>query len=293
MIQKNKYGYYEIQEKPSLEELSEYYNKKYYQVEDHAYQHNYSEAEIQFFHNKIAQKYLAIKDKLEKKDSYTLLDVGCGEGFCLKHFKELGWNVAGCDFSDFGIKAHNPDCAQYMLVGDIYEHLSILVKAGKSFDLIWLDNVLEHVLTPLELLSMCKELSTPNGILIIEVPNDFSVLQDLLLKNNFINSQFWVVVPDHVSYFNKVGLASICEEAGWTAFRFLSDFPIDFNLVNPEANYILDRAKGKAAHQQRVMLDNLIHQISPEGANKLYEAFADLGLGRQIIGIFTNERSSD
>lgn len=293
MIKKNKYGYYEIQEKPTLEELSEYYNKKYYQEEKNAYQHNYSEAEIQFLHNKISQKHLAFSKKLKGKDSYTLLDVGCGEGFCLKHFKELGWEVTGCDFSDFGIKTHNPDCMQNMLVGDIYEHLSALTKAGKLFDVIWLDNVLEHVLNPLELLVMCRKLSTPNGILIIEVPNDFSTLQNHLLENNLIDNQFWIAIPDHVSYFNKAGLINICEEARWEGFRFLSDFPIDFNLANPEANYILDRKKGKAAHQQRVMLDNLFHQISPEGANNLYEAFADLGLGRQIIGIFINNKSPD
>jgi hypothetical protein len=35
-----------------------------------------------------------------------------------------------------------------------------------------------------------------------------------------------------------------------------------------------------------VFVDNMLHNISVDGTNKLYEALADLGLGRQNIAIF-------
>jgi len=287
MVVENKYGFFELEKKPTVTELSEYYGKKYYQ-EEKLYSHTYSPEELEYTHNKITQKHFAFKELLADNIQLKLLDIGCGEGFCLKHFKDLGWDVTGCDFSEFGLKTHNPDCIGNVLVGDIYEQLAALIKADRKFDVIWLDNILEHVLEPLELLGLCKQLSKEKGVLIIEVPNDFSRLQTHLYNNKIIDKQFWVAIPDHISYFNKAGLANICREAGWQSLRFLSDFPIDFNLANKEANYVMDRTKGKAAHQQRVLLDNLFHTISIEDTNKLYEALADLGMGRQIIGIFSN-----
>ena len=76
---------------------------------------------------------------------------------------------------------------------------------------------------------------------------------------------------------------ALVESAGWGVERLISDFPIDFNLFNPDSNYVEDPSRGKGCHQARVAIENLIHGISPDGANRLYEALAELGLGRQIV----------
>jgi 2-polyprenyl-3-methyl-5-hydroxy-6-metoxy-1,4-benzoquinol methylase len=286
MVKKNNYGFYEVIDKPCESELKNYYNQKYYQEERSTYRSSYSTDEIKYIFNKIEQKYNAFKNFLPAKEKLNLLDIGSGEGFCIKYFKDKNWNVTGCDYSDFGIKAHNPDYVNDILVGDIYTHLKNLAGKSMHFDVLWLDNVLEHVLEPLQLLKICKSLSYNTSILIIEVPNDFSLLQEKLYEQKMINNKFWIAVPDHISYFNKDGLINICREAGWNKKTVLSDFPIDFNLANPDANYAKDRSKGRGAHQQRVFLDNMFHEISIENTNKLYEVFAEMGLGRQIIGIF-------
>lgn len=291
MVKKNKYGYYELINKPSENELKEYYKMKYYQEEKSTYQLFYSEEEIKYTLNKIDQKFHALKKFLPSKEKFELLDVGCGEGFCIKYFKDKGWNALGCDFSDFGIKKHNPKYANNVLVGDIYEQLMLLVNKKRHFDLIWLDNVLEHVFNPIHLLKLCKKLVYKNGILIVEVPNDFSLLHQKLYDKKLIDNNFWIAIPDHISYFNREGLIRICEEAKWYSQIVLSDFPIDFNLANPNSNYIADKMKGKGAHEQRIFLDNLFHSISIEDTNKLYKIFADMGLGRQVIGIFTSSKT--
>ena len=288
MVIKNKYGFNELEEKPSNDELGEYYSKKYYQEQKSTYSHMYSSIELKYIKNKISQKYYAFKDLLVNSSKHSLLDIGCGEGFCMKYFMDMGWDVTGCDYSEYGIKTHNPACSNNILVGNIYDKIEALIAKSQKFDVIWLDNVLEHVLDPLGLLIQCRKLSKENGILIIEVPNDFSALQRFLYSSNIIHQEFWIAIPDHISYFNKEGLEKICSEAGWRSFRILSDFPIDFNLANQDANYVTDRTKGKEAHIQRILLDNLFSDISIEKTNRLYEALADLGLGRQIIGIFTS-----
>jgi len=283
-IIKNKYGYYEVDPKPTQKELEEFYEKKYYQNDQGAYQKTYSTNEIEYFDNKNKQKHHELSKLLKVDLTYCLLDIGCGEGFTLKYFNNNGWNVKGLDYSNAGMLQHNPELINFMVTGDIYKNIETLTP--ESFDVIWLDNVLEHVISPQELLNKCHSLCKPNGIIVIEVPNDFSSLQLKAKELNFIETDFWVVLPDHLSYFNLNGLNLLAESCGWEYATAMSDFPIDFNLFNINSNYVRDKSTGKGSHEQRVMLDNLMSEISVEKANDFFKSLANLGLGRQIIGFY-------
>jgi SAM-dependent methyltransferase len=197
--------------------------------------------------------------------------------------------VKGVDYSDFGIKQHNKALIDEFIAGDIYENLTVLYHKKEQFNLIWLDNVLEHVLDPLDLLNRCYGLCRNKGYLIIEVPNDFSSTQRELKKQEFIKEDYWIAVPDHISYFNREGLINLAKDARWQHVKTISDFPIEFNLFNPNANYKNDHSKGKGAHIQRMKIENMLHGISIDKTNHLYEIMADLGLGRQITGIFKKQ----
>ena len=281
----NKYNFYELAQKPSKSDLSEYYSKKYYQDNKGSYEVSYTDEELLYFKNKIEQKFWAINNLcgIYGNENKSMLDIGCGEGFTLKFFKDKNWFVKGIDYSDFGCKKFNPDCVNDLLIGDIFEQILPLINDKVKFDVVWLDNVLEHVLDPLHLLNECKKLLNDNGVLIIEVPNDFSILQQQLLDEKKINSEFWVVSPDHISYFNSEGLASIAMDAGLKDCFTMADYPIDFNLTNPDTNYNKDKSKGKNAHWSRIEIDNLMHSISVEKTVSYYKSLADLGLGRQVI----------
>jgi SAM-dependent methyltransferase len=281
----NEYGFYELAQKPSNEELKEYYAKKYYQDNKGSYEMEYTPEELLYFRNKIEQKYLVLKKLLPHKNGSTgsLLDIGCGEGFTLDYFKNKNWNITGIDFSDFGCRRFNPACLPYLHTGDIYEQMIPLINSNTRYDVIWLDNVLEHVLDPLYLLRESKKLLQEGGVIVIEVPNDFSILQSYLLEKKYINNEFWVVIPDHISYFNLKGLTALAAKAGLKNEFAMSDFPIDFNLMNPDTNYNKDKTKGKNTHRSRVEIDNLMHSVSIEKTVNYYKALADLGLGRQII----------
>ena len=284
-VKLNKYGFYEAAEKPNQAELEKYYAEKYYQTAQGSYENEYPTAEYEYFDNKIEQKIFVINKLFSKKEnnSRTLIDIGCGEGFTLNHFKKKGWKVTGLDYSEFGVKKFNPDCLPDLITGDIYKQMEPIIADKIQFDVVWLDNLLEHVIDPLFLLQQCKKLLKPDGVLVIEVPNDFSVLHQHLIKNNYINNEFWVVIPDHLSYFNKSGLEAIAADAGFKTEFVIGDYPIDFSLMNPDTNYNKDKTKGKNAHRTRVEMENLIHSISVEHAVNYFKALADMGLGRQIV----------
>jgi len=282
------FGYYELSEKPGPDELREYYAAKYYQQSVRTHQHSYEEDELAFRSAKLEQKRIKVKSLIGDSlpDRPRFLDVGAGEGFALAHFEAAGWDVIGMDFSSFGCGTHHPRLLDRMIVGDISDSLTRLAAEGARFDLILLDNVLEHVPDPLALLTTVRRLMRPHSVLIIEVPNDFSVLQMHLLESGRLPRPFWVVAPDHISYFNHSGLRALAAAAGLDQRAVLGDFPIDFALCNENTNYAADKSLGKACHRMRVEIDNLIHRISPERANDLYEALGNLGLGRQIVGFF-------
>lgn len=291
-VRKNSYGYYSLINIPPIQELKEYYQKKYYQESRGSYESNYSEEEIIYFNNKIEQKHFLLNKHLGHKtnERKVLLDIGCGEGWTLKYFRKIKWNVKGIDFSDYGCRQNNPDCLENMIIGDIYETINKMKDKNEKYDVIWLNNVLEHVVDPHALLEDCNRLIKEKGICIIEVPNDFSVLQQYLLHNNYIDDQFWVVGPDHLHYFNKEGLVAICDAAGWKMVEMISDYPIDVHLLNENTNYVRDKTKGKSCHKERVLIENIMHSISVEKTIDFYKALIGLDLGRNIIGFFHSKK---
>lgn len=288
-VKKNKYGFYELKDKPTPEALKKYYSEKYYQEARGSYQKRYEEEEIEYIYNKIAQRYEIIMGYYVKETvRRRFLDIGCGEGWSLKYFSDNSWDVTGLDFSEYGCQAQNPEMLKHIIIGDINENID-KIEDREKFDVIWLDNVLEHVLEPLDLLKKCKKLIANKGMLVIDVPNDFSVIQRHLLERGHITKSFWIAVPDHISYFNQEGLVAICKEAGWSCGQIMGDFPIDIFLFNEDTNYVADKNKGKNCHKARVAVENLLHGISPLKANELYRIMAEMGLGRCITGFFHNE----
>lgn len=286
MIIKNEYGFFEVEKKPSQQELEKYYAKKYFQTDKGSYQKKYSKEELTYFRNKLEEKLFIVAQQIGIKDNLSFLDIGAGEGWAMSFFKEKGWNVVGLDYSKFGCENHNAHCSKDLIEGDINKSIKDLFIQNKKFNVILLDNVLEHVINPRGLLEDCKKLAHENTCLIIEVPNDFSILQNYLIENNIINNKFWITLPDHLSFFNKEGLNNICKDSGWKNFLSIADYPIDLHLLNENTNYSIDKSKGKSCHLSRVTTDNLLHSISTEKTVALYKAYADLGMGRQIIGFF-------
>jgi 2-polyprenyl-3-methyl-5-hydroxy-6-metoxy-1,4-benzoquinol methylase len=282
----NAYGYHEIVEKPTEAELADYYANKYFQSGDVGYAQAYDAEELAFIDSQLKLKLALAQPYLPAVAKQSLLDVGCGEGFTLPFFADQGWDVLGIDASSHAIAQHHPAFVDRFLAGDFRQILADFHAQRRQFSLLWLDNVLEHVIDPMQMLRLCLDLTLPGGLIMIDVPNDFSVLQQTAKERGWIDREFWVALPDHLSYFNREGLQRLAEAAGWQHCKTVSDFPIDFNLAHDSANYIADRSQGKAAHRQRIRLTNLMVQQSPEKTLALYEALADLGMGRSINAIF-------
>jgi 2-polyprenyl-3-methyl-5-hydroxy-6-metoxy-1,4-benzoquinol methylase len=281
-------GFYEVSNKPTQQELNEYYHKKYYQESlSKAYSSSYSEQELAFTKAKLAQRFSAIADHRDVKDFSSFLDVGCGEGFGLSFFLEKGYGVKGLDFSQAGMEQHNSHCLPYLQVGDVFDSLNEEIASGKVYDVIWLQHVLEHVLDPIDLLNKLRLLVSEKGVLVVTIPNDFSALQLAALENKLIDKAFWIAIPDHISYFNTSNIHAVANDTNWKILDKLTDFPIDWFLLNDTSNYISQPNVGKSAHQARLMLELLIAQNDISAVNQFYRALAGIGMGRSITVILS------
>lgn len=287
VVVKNRFGFYELKNKPLEKDLDDYYSKVYYQNSKGNYAKVYSDIEMLHKENTFIRKHTIIESMADLDNhSKNFLDIGCGEGWALAFFSRKGWEVTGIDYSDHGLKQQNPDCLDQSIIGNMSEVLLELAEDEKKFDVIWLDNVLEHALDPIILLNQVTKLLAHDGVLVIEVPNDFSTIQMYLLEKQHIVDPFWIAIPDHISYFNKEGLLNLCSEIGLKAEKVISDFPIDMNLFNKNTNYIQNKSIGKDCHLARVEIENLLNDISPEHVTEIYQLLGEMGLGRNITGFF-------
>jgi len=289
---KHKLGFWTMAEKPSPAELQDYYSTKYYQEGRGSYELTYSDAEKTYFSAKIEQRHAVLRQIVPNASS--MLDVGCGEGFALSYFKRQGWQVKGLDFSEAGVRTQNPACLDVLCVGDVFALLDAEIGSGRKYDVIWLQNVLEHVLEPLDLLASLQSLISKKGVVVITVPNDFTQVQEAALSKGHIDREFWVATPDHISYFNHVTLPAAAKAAGWTCVELLGDFPIEWFYFHEGSNYIREKSRGKEAHLARIQLENLIHKNPSADVMAYWSAAGRLGLGRAITGFFTlrNEDSN-
>jgi 2-polyprenyl-3-methyl-5-hydroxy-6-metoxy-1,4-benzoquinol methylase len=283
-VKQNEYGFYEVFAKPTPAEMEKYYADQFYQdCVTVTYAKKYTDSEPTHINNKNREASTLVKryfgsDLTGKK----YLDIGCGEGFTVKHFRREGCTVLGLDYSDYGIQSHSPDMLAYFQQCDILAYCKRLIEKKTRYDIINLDNVLEHVTDPVGLPNDIGKLLEKQGILRIRVPNDFSLCQEELLRLNKVNRHYWISIPGHLSYFNAGSLKKLLAALNFETLTVLGDYPIEFFLFNDNTNYVNNPAVGKSCHESRVRTENFLYQADFEKAINLYEAMGEVGIGRGL-----------
>ena len=276
-VKKNPLGFYELSEK-YRKNMDDFYENEYYQNDKALYKKEYSNEEITYMNNLLKQKEYIFNKYAKSPNSF--LDIGCGEGYALNFFSKK-YNIKGIDYSDFGIKTHNPNMLKYLIKGDI---MDCIKNIDETFDLINLDNVLEHLPNPQEFLQLLKKICNNNTIICISVPNDFSMIQIKLCEEKIIKTPFWVTekTSEHFNYFSTDSLKKFIENNGFEVLELIGDYPIDLNLFNPKTNYIKYKNVGKDCHIARIKIENILFESSFEKTIELHKLYANLGIGRDI-----------
>lgn len=287
-----KAGYHRLKTVPKEDELRKYYAEYYYQEGRGSYDLKYTTAELQY--TRFRQQAIEIvlqMEGVELSPDITMLDVGCGEGWTVAYFTDKGCKITGVDYSAFGFRKFHPELLDRFVEADVDEYVrSQAQSASQSIDVIFLNNVIEHVRQPKQLMLDLKAIVRLNGKVVVTYPNDFSPFQRFLTREGHITEPVWVAPPDHISYFNAESFQDMSQALGYDTLLTLGDFPIELYLANPHSNYVTDRARGKAAHRARVGIMNHLCSLDSKKAVNLMRAMGDIGFGRNLTTVLRASR---
>ncbi len=145
----------------------------------------------------------------------TVLDVGCGVGNFGKRLKELhGATVWGVDIDDDSI-AQAEQVLDHAFVADVTRSLDRLPDG--TFDVMFFNDVLEHLIDPYTLLEEIQVKLSERGKVVASIPNmrHFRVLWKLLVRKDFEYEQAGVMDKTHLRFFTRKSMRRMFEEAGY------------------------------------------------------------------------------
>ncbi len=143
---------------------------------------------------------------LAQKKTGRILDIGAGTGMFLSYFAEQGWRTDGVEYSKGAVQYAQKKFNLKLKKGDFLDfHFP-----RHTYDVITLNNVLEHLYEPVETLTEVYKTLKKDGILVITVPNSKSLGFTLFGKN-------WYALqpPRHVTHFSDTTLTQMLESAGF------------------------------------------------------------------------------
>lgn len=138
-----------------------------------------------------------------------VLDIGSAGGAFLEAAGRFGYDAWGLEPSAFRARAGRERGLQ-IEQGTIESHGF----APKSFDMVTLWDVIEHLPDPLDALRRVKALLKPGGILLLNFL-DIDTWQARLAGR-----RFWWIVAAHLTQFSPSTITEICRRAGFQAFHF-------------------------------------------------------------------------
>lgn len=279
-------GYVQAVPRPKQEELDAFYRDIYYREGVTATYHaSYSDDEIKQKRLRADCVVELLAQNCTTKKIPDFLEVGCGEGFVLSSAVAKGWNVSGVDYQSAPVLAFNPTTVPLVAATDPNVYLNDLIERSVRKDVLVLQNVLEHVLHPEQLLRKLLRLLNDDGCLLVQVPNDFSDLQALANQQGRIGRDYWFLPPQHLNYFNEKNLPEVAKSCGFDLVDGISDFPIEMYLWGSADNYVTEKSNGKFAHQARVSLDLFFSRNGLDKYLQFYRAAFQIGVGRNICAV--------
>lgn len=176
----------------------------------------------------------AMRNIPRHRTSYALLDVGCGNGEFLEKTKSFGWKVVGLDADEGALKA----AADRGI--EVYQKYVDEFETSDQFNVITLNQVIEHVPDPAAALRACFRLLKPGGYVWIDTPNLDSVGHEYYGKD-------WrgLEIPRHLVIFPSHSLKQLLVNIGFVEINNLPYQPSCLGMFLGSADILLRRVGGE------------------------------------------------
>lgn len=157
-----------------------------------------------------------------KTNVRTVLDVGCGDGYFLAAFSEMGCKTYGTEFDRQSAMAAEAKGAT-MLEGGL---MPLLPENIYGFDIIIFTEVIEHINNPQTVLNHFYSQLNPGGLLFITTPN-FDSLE------RFVLGPSWgmIMYPEHISYYSSTTLDDVVTSRGMSKVKTYTENISLFRII--------------------------------------------------------------
>jgi len=263
----------------SEKEYARYYEEEFYQSQID-YIKNHTE-DLEWWSIEHNEKYDLFDRALAERDPKRILDIGSGPGYFLRVGKDRGWDVTGIEPGkpayQFSTEKLGLNIFNGLFSAENYIYFG-------QFDVIHMNNVLEHIPEPRPFLTLAYEIIEPGGLICVTVPNDYNPLQKVVVT--YLKKDPWWVVPrEHVNYFDCKSLSRLMLSVGFNIIYTTSSFPLELFLLMGD-DYIGNSQIGRKIHGKRKLFDLAMYKTGNTGLRRqIYNKLSELGLGREITVI--------
>lgn len=209
----------------TIEEIKKYYPSDY---------HKFNKSLFFKALNFLVLNIRAISAKISRNQSLKILDVGAGDVEFLRVIKSKNPKI-DCIGLDLSYPANKLN-KNIQLINRPFINVNF---ERNYFDYIFMNNYLEHSLSPLNELQHAFEKLKPNGKLIGILPNFNSF-------DRFIFGKYWggMHVPRHLYQFNARSLGMLLEKSGFAKYSIKNEFQPGHISISI-SNYLISKFKLK------------------------------------------------
>ncbi|GAB2983572.1 class I SAM-dependent methyltransferase [Mucilaginibacter puniceus] len=158
----------------------------------------------------------------------SALDIGCGAGnfgrILKTRFNAEVWGIEP-DKKSAAIAEGVLD----KIINDVFDDES-LKKLDRKFDVIFFNDVLEHVPDPDWALRKCHQLLNPGGVIVASLPNMrfYTVINELLFEQDFKYQDSGIMDKTHLRFFTKKSMIRLFNENGYTikSIEGINQYPV-------------------------------------------------------------------
>jgi SAM-dependent methyltransferase len=157
-----------------------------------------------------------------------LLDLGCWVGYLLSEADRRGWRTTGVEPSEFASQFARERLGLRVITAELFA--ARLTAA--TFDVVTMNDVIEHLTAPGDALTRVRALLRPGGLIGLVLPDAGSAVARAM------GSRWWSVIPTHLQYFTRHSVRTLLERHGFELLG-VSTAPKAFTL-----RYYVQRISG-------------------------------------------------
>jgi 2-polyprenyl-3-methyl-5-hydroxy-6-metoxy-1,4-benzoquinol methylase len=166
-------------------------------------------------------------------DAQLILDVGCPSGGFgqLLMARNPKARVIGIEMVEPAARKASGALTE-VYVGTMQEHYAAIIAKYGRFDVVTMNDVLEHIADTEEALEIVRALLKPDGCFVISVPNVryYPVLKQLMVDGDWRYQDSGVLDRTHLRFFTRKSIVRALEQSGLQVRRMEGINPMRLRL---------------------------------------------------------------